>query len=858
MHKNFPISDLSLHKIMPQSLEAEESILSACIISPESLSEVVGILQPTHFYRSSHQKIFQAMTDLFAKGEPVDLVTLANKLKQKNELALIGGASCLAKLVDTVPVAVNAVHYANIIRDKAALRLTIQKSQTIIKSCLEDSDDDVSSIIDTAQKEILSIEIENPDDKNYEPMAEIAAKGFDVLDERSKNPGKITGVPTGFTQLDMLTWGLQPSDLIVVAARPSMGKCLGKGTKVVMYSGELKKVEKIKPGDFLMGIDSKPKKVLSTTYGKEMMYWIKQLRGINYRVNGSHVLSLKRSKNENNKKHGEIKNISVNNILNEKSRTFLNRWKGYKVGVEYTEKKVPLEPYFMGLWLGDGTSKNSSITNPDIEIINYLNRYAKRRDEIVTIVKNNKTNCHSYCITNGLRNRGGCRGEASHNTKLTDKDVIEIKKLIESGEMQKNIAKKYNVNGATISNIKCGRTWKDNNIKKAVQTELRELGVINNKHIPNIYLINSRKVRLELLAGLIDSDGYLGKDGRPYEITMKNKLLMEQIKHLCDSLGLSTGGGLKEKIATCQGGFKGLVYKITFNGDLTKCPIKLQRKRQKEPFKISYDYTITGISIEQDKVDDYYGFELEGDGLFLLEDMTVTHNSGLACNIARHVAIENNIPVAIFSLEMSKQQLLFRFLSDLAKVNGQKFKSGMFSRDEWRQLSDAGGKIADAPIYIDDEGGLHINQVLRRSRRMWKELGIGLIIVDYLQLMQGDKTETRDREIASITSSLKGLAKELNIPVIALSQLNRDLEKRSNKRPQMSDLRESGSIENDADIVSFIYRDEVYNKDENNPNKGIAEIIISKHRNGPIGTIKLSFVDRYASFYNLDSFQDAY
>ena len=447
-----PNSDLSLYKTPPQAIEAEQSLLSACIISSESLLEAIEILQPDHFYRTSHQQIFQAMMCLHNKNEPVDLVTLANKLKQKNQLDEIGGATYLASLIDTVPLAINISHYANIIRDKAVLRLTIQKSQNIIKTCFEDSGD-VTKIIDTAQREILSIEIEDPDDKNYSTMSEIAEEGFDILDERSRNPGKITGISTGFTQLDVLTWGLQPSDLILIAARPSAGK------------------------------------------------------------------------------------------------------------------------------------------------------------------------------------------------------------------------------------------------------------------------------------------------------------------------------------------------------------------------------------------------------------------SCLMLNLARHAAIEENIPTAIFSLEMSKQQLLFRLLSDEAKINGQKFRSGMFGQTEWQRLTEVAGRISEAPLYIDDSSGLHINQLLRRSRRLWKKYGIKLILVDYIQLAHGEGGN-REQEISDVVNGLKGLAKELNIPVVGLSQLNRDLERRNNKRPMLADLRESGSLEQTSDVVAFVYRDEMYNKDENNPEKGIAEIIVAKQRNGPTGIATLAFVGRYTSFYNLDSFQD--
>ena len=459
---NPPPEGLSF-RVPPNAIESEESVLSACIVLPDSLIEALEILRPSHFYRQAHVKIFQAMVDLHAKNEPVDLVTLSNRLKQKDQLDEIGGATYLARLVDTIPVAVNVSHYANIIRDKAALRITIQKSSNIISKCYDDSED-ASTIIDTAQKEILSIEVEDPDDKNYSTISEIAEEAFDVLDERSKHPGQITGISTGFTQLDMLTWGLQPSDLILIAARPSQGK------------------------------------------------------------------------------------------------------------------------------------------------------------------------------------------------------------------------------------------------------------------------------------------------------------------------------------------------------------------------------------------------------------------SGLMLNLARHAAVECGVPVGIFSMEMSKQQLMFRLLSDMAKMNGQKFKSGIFTQSEWTRLYDVASKLADSPIYIDDSSGLHIRQIQRRARKLWKKHNIGLIFIDYLQLMSGENSSSRNEEIASISGGLKGLAKELNIPIVALSQLNRKLEQRTNKRPILSDLRDGGSLEQDADIVTFIYRDEVYITKKYNDDgskteafekcEGIAEINIAKQRNGPIGTIKLSFVDRYASFYPIDNIHE--
>ncbi len=222
-------------------------------------------------------------------------------------------------------------------------------------------------------------------------------------------------------------------------------------------------------------------------------------------------------------------------------------------------------------------------------------------------------------------------------------------------------------------------------------------------------------------------------------------------------------------------------------------------------------------------------------------------------NLAQYAAIEKKTPIAIFSLEMSKEQLVIRMLCSEAHVEGTKLRSGFLSESDWPRLTIAAGNLSDAPIYIDDSAALTVLELRAKARRLKTERGgLGMIIVDYLQLMKGrSRVESRQQEISEISRSLKALAKELNIPLIAVSQLSRKTEERTGNRPQLSDLRESGAIEQDADLILFIYRDEVYNKDPDNPNRGKAEIIIGKQRNGPIGKVDLAFLDKFTSFKEL-------
>ncbi|RJX17491.1 MAG: replicative DNA helicase [Desulfobulbus sp.] len=223
--------------------------------------------------------------------------------------------------------------------------------------------------------------------------------------------------------------------------------------------------------------------------------------------------------------------------------------------------------------------------------------------------------------------------------------------------------------------------------------------------------------------------------------------------------------------------------------------------------------------------------------------------TALAMNFVQHAAVVDKKPVAVFSLEMSMDQLALRMLCSLGKIDSQRIRTGRLKPRDWENLNRATGYLSDAPIFIDDSPGLSVLEMRAKARRLKSEHDLGLVVIDYLQLMRGrGNIENRAQEISEISRSLKAMAKELDVPVIALSQLNRSLESRPDKRPKLSDLRESGAIEQDADVIIFIYRDDVYRPSEDNPNRNIAEIIIGKQRNGPIGTVKLTFLAQYTSF----------
>ncbi|WP_457574592.1 replicative DNA helicase [Desulfolithobacter sp.] len=264
---------------------------------------------------------------------------------------------------------------------------------------------------------------------------------------------------------------------------------------------------------------------------------------------------------------------------------------------------------------------------------------------------------------------------------------------------------------------------------------------------------------------------------------------------------------------------------------------------------------ITGVATGYEELDRMTA-GLQPSDLIILAGRPSMGKTALVMNMVQHAALIEKVSVGVFSLEMSMEQLALRMLCSVGRIDSQRIRTGRLLESDWPKLTRATGMLSDAPIFIDDSAAMSVLDMRAKARRLKAEHNLGLIVVDYLQLMKGKSNiENRTQEISDISRSLKAMAKELDVPVVALSQLNRSLESRNDKRPQLSDLRESGAIEQDADLILFIYRDEVYNTAEDNPNRGIAEVIIGKQRNGPIGTVKLTFLSQYTTFENYTPMQ---
>ncbi|MDX2305293.1 MAG: replicative DNA helicase [Microscillaceae bacterium] len=675
-----------LGKLPPQVLELEEAVLGALMIESEALNQVIDILRPESFYKIAHQEIYRAIFELFSESEPIDMLTVVNQLRKKVKLEMVGGPHYIMRLTSSINSAANIEYHARVITEQAIKRELIAIASEIQRDAFEDSTD-VFDLLDSAEQKLFQISESNIR-KNFSTMSPLVQQAIKEMEARKDIKDGLTGVPTGFTALDRITAGWQKSDLIILAARPGMGKCLAPETLVLMYDGSLQEAQNIRIGDLLMGPDSKPRLVLSLGSGWEKMYWIRQQNALDYRVNESHILSLQYKKPSN---EYSILNISVKDFL-EKSDDFKANCLGYKTAIEFTEQVTEIDPY-----------------------------------ALVTQVAVSPTVDH----------------------------------------------------------------WAFEENHSCTQTALQ----VQNKPIPQAYILNSTENRLRLLAALVDTLGEYLIEEQTYQLTFENEALASQVKFLSDTLGLRTS--LQSGNKACQ---------LLLQGDLDKIPVQDPAKKA-AAWNLPQSWQLTDIEVVYDQVDRYCGFELDGDGLFLLADMTVTHNTAFSLSALRNAAVDFNSPVAFFSLEMSELQLVNRLISAEAELEGNKIKIGKLEEYEWQQLYQKTTKISEAPIFIDDTPALSVLELRAKCRRLKAQHDIQLIIVDYLQLMtvgtgkgmQGN----REQEIATISRNLKNIAKELNVPVIALSQLSRAVETRGgDKRPQLSDLRESGCLTGDTLILN--------------------------------------------------------
>jgi replicative DNA helicase len=549
----------------------------------------------------------------------------------------------------------------------------------------------------------FNIEREDPIETIVQ-LHDIEAEFIDYVKNIDQNT-----ILTGIQELDTelpLTIGM---NLGIIGAASS-GKCLGKDTPVLMYDGSIKMVQDIKVGELLMGDDSTPRTVITTCTGKEQLYKVHQDNGSPYIVNESHILSLKSSLS----RHGNVpvvKDISILDYLNT-NKEFKRYYKGYKVGVEFQEKETLLDPYFLGIWLGDGDKNEARITNNDPQIIEYLIEYSKKL---------------------GM----GHRIDTDRRNKVTT---------------------------VHITNGKTG--GKENPLMYILRQEKLE----GNKHIPANYLLNSRENRMKLLAGLIDSDGHFNTSNH-YEFCFSDKNLADQIVFLVRSLGFKCT--INQKVGGCmyKGKFReGLYHRIYINGDeINEVPVKLLRKKAiKNSIKAVLS---TSIVVEKLEIGDYYGFEIDGNHRFLLGDFTVTHNTALSLKILENTS--NAGVVSVFaSLDMRRNRLYEKLLYRLSGLT----RTELYKRIQENNAEDIFQKVRDEykNVYFYDRSCPSVDDIRAYILNIEAKSGkkVKLVMVDYFERVNAERSDdtAASKEVAG---KLQDLVNDLNVCLITLVQPNK-------------------------------------------------------------------------------------
>ena len=559
----------------------------------------------------------------------------------------------------------------------------------------------------------------------------------------------------GWDSWDRLIDPLEPGMLAVVSAGDGQGKCLGKGTKVVMYDGTLRAVEDVKIGDLLMGPDSTPRKVLALGRGREQMYWIRQNIGIHYRCNASHLLALI-VRDKQNRKTERI--LEARHVAGMPAWYIQRQLQGYKVPINWPERDVPLDPYFLGLWLGDGNKRNGMILASDQEVIDWLKGYAERIGCGVTVTPDNeRASVMRVLVSNG---RGGLA-------------------------------------------LRRGNTpaWK-----------LSKMGLIENKHVPQEYIANSQEVRLALLAGMIDSDGWCDNAAKCYEICQKNEQLIRQVKLIADSLGFSTT--LAPKRATIkERGVDTLVWRLTIRGDIERIPVLIPRKKA-TPRLINKDWRVTGFKIEPDGEDDYYGFTLDGDHRFLLEDMTVTHNTIYAECLAEHWARKKN-HVVFVHYELNRALMLDRRTARHTGIPRRVLKSGQMTQEQRQKVAQIRPRLLAWDGYITylHTPGWTMEKTVQELRRLKTQGECDVVVLDYLEKTAASRRQLQmfgtnpfQREADNV-EQLKNFAESTETPALMLAQMSKAGKSTSFNNLDRTDMRGAGEKSEKANIVVLLHRD---------------------------------------------------
>jgi replicative DNA helicase len=849
----------------PQDLAAEQSVLGGMLLSKDAIADVLEKLRPSDFYRPAHQNVYDAILDLYGRGEPADAVTVAAELDRRGLLRRIGGAPYLHTLISTVPTAANAGYYAGIVAEKALLRRLVEAGTRVVQYGYAGAEGaDVAEVVDRAQAEMYEV-TERRLTEDFVALEDLLQPTMDEIDAIASNGGLARGVPTGFTELDEVTNGLHPGQMIIVAARPGVGKALALDTPLPTPNGWTTMGE-LAVGDLLLGADGKPTRVVAAT---EIMLgrpcfevefsdgtviiadaehqWLTDTRASRKSAQAA-AAGYNRTKNQRTFAAVRTTAEIAASVRCGTADKRLNHSVSNALVLDLPDRDFLIPPYTFGAWLGDGTSAAAQITTADPEIIMRIEaeglmaipsrsaryRYQLRLEPGDDPAPRPCAVCGQEFIphTSQVRTCGrSCGGRA---------------RFVSSPVPSPTCVRCAGPSAGLRLCQRCHATV------GTLQARLRTIGVLGNKHIPSEYLRGSAAQRRTLLAGLLDTDGTVTAGGS-VQFSVTSRRLASDVAELIVSLGYRCQTSTKRVAGRRES--SSTAYTLTFSTPdevfavQRKALLHKERRagagtaRSASRFIIDVR-PIDSVPVRCVEVDN-------ADHMYLAsESMVPTHNSTLGLDFMRSCSIKHRMASVIFSLEMSKSEIVMRLLSAEAKIKLGDMRSGRMSDDDWTRLARRMSEISEAPLYIDDSPNLTMMEIRAKARRLKQRADLRLVVVDYLQLMtSGKKVESRQVEVSEFSRHLKLLAKELEVPVIAISQLNRGPEQRTDKKPMLSDLRESGSLEQDADMVILLNRPDAFERDD--PRGGEADLILAKHRNGPTKTVTVAHQLHLSRFTNM-------
>jgi replicative DNA helicase len=799
-------------RVPPHDLDAEAAVLSAIMLSvvdgvtiTESVVDAcvdVG-LRPESFYSEANKRVFEAALALHAEGKPTDVVMLGNWLKSRDRISQIGGMAYLSETLNAAPAVVSVRKYAQLVVEKWRVRRLIATCQKIAAEGYFDYGP-TNEFLERAEAEVHAIAHEHQRaNDGLRHIIEYVKEAYVDVAEAAKRADKISGIATGMERYDRIVSGLHLGDLTIVGARPGMGKALRVDAKVLCPNGWVRMGD-LRVGDLVIGSDGKPYPIVGVyDQGVKDVFRVVVDDGGETVCCDEHLWVTRTRSDRVRKRKGTTKALAEIRATLKRPGGGANHSLPFVDAVEFEPKgDRAISPWLLGVYLGDGCSDERRVrfSNPERDI--------QRR------------------IAEAL--------PAGDTLNLSDHKEMSVR----------------NPEGS------------------AFLSALRDLGLVGahawEKFIPKEYLFASVSERVALLQGIVDSDGFVTDARRSIEYTTTSARLRDDVAFLVGGLGGRVTWQAKathytkngERVA-CREAYRmilsfptGLVVPVSSAKHLAKYQPGTNRLTERFIKDVIPCGKAECRCIAVDSPDNQ----------FVTDDFLVTHNTGLVLQMLANIGMRGENATLLESLEMPGKQIGLRAVCMEARVDLGKVRQGFLGAGEWGRVTASIKGLNESAIWVNDRAGStlsHIRADIRRVRVEAEKRGkkLKVVAVDYLQLMtspplRGRSQVTREQEVSSFSRGLKILAKEEQLAIIALAQLNRNVETRTDKRPQISDLRESGSIEQDADNIVFVYRDEYYAKEETSePN--IAELIVAKQRNGATGTAKVRFDKEWVRFDNL-------